>query len=504
MVTQDDVPSTTQQKREDQRPADSLIMTDALRTLIDKYCEYLYLPDPTPVQLTLATVVAHRMGGAPVWLMIIGPPSSGKSENLQAIVDLPDVYSVGTLSEAGLLSGTSQKDRDEKATGGLLMEMENQEGIILCKDFTSIIDGPREKQSQVLAGLREIHDGSWTRVLGTDGGRSFSWKGRVGFIGATTGVIDRHQNVMSKMGPRFLLYRMPVVDTERLAREALQGSSREARIREELKRDVAIFLSELDLTQELPARTESETDHFVAVARLVVTARSAVVRDDYSKTIELILEPEAPPRLVKSLERLWVALQIIGVGRSSALRIVTRVALDCIPMVRRKILDVLISNPSEACSIETFIEATGYKDAVVRRHLEELEAHGLFTHSSHAYNKFRYLLSDQAREWIEILGRNFVFPECRTLVPEDEILPKVTPSAPPEQISTNVTTGKDAQFLRNVVSNKIIKTTKRKNPKPIAPPASYDKSEKPSQRPSGSGARHEGLPWDSTDGIGGE
>jgi len=479
-------------------------MEDALRTLIDKYREYQFLPDPTPVLLTLAAVVTHRMGGAPVWLMVIGPPSSGKSEILHPLIDLPDVYPVGTLSEAGLLSGTSQSDRDDSATGGLLMEMTNHEGIIICKDFTSIIDGASEKRSQVLAAMREIHDGSWTRVLGTDGGRSFSWTGRVGFIGATTGVIDRHQNVMNKMGPRFLLYRMPVVDPERLAREALQGSSREARIRAELGRDVEIFLSQLDLTQELPARTESETDHFVAMSHLVVTARSAVVRDDYSKTIELILEPEAPPRLVKSLDSLWVALQIIGVGRRGALKIVTQVALDCIPTVRRKILDVLISNPSEACSIETFVEATGYKDAVVRRHLEELEAHRLFTHSSHGNNKYRYLLSDQAQTWIEILGRNFVFPECRTPVSEDQILRKVGSSASPAQLSTNVGTGEDPQFLRNVFPNEFIDKTKRKSAEPVTPPATCDKSEKPTQQQNASGPRPNRLPRFPRGGVGGE
>ena len=49
-----------------------------------------------------------------------------------------------------------------------------------------------ETRAEVLAALREIYDGAWTRHVGTDGGRTLAWKGKVGLLFAATGVIDSH------------------------------------------------------------------------------------------------------------------------------------------------------------------------------------------------------------------------------------------------------------------------------------------------------------------------
>ena len=40
------------------------------------------------------------------------------------------------------------------------------------------------QRAGVLAALREIHDGRWERNLGTDGGRSLAWTGRLVIVGA--------------------------------------------------------------------------------------------------------------------------------------------------------------------------------------------------------------------------------------------------------------------------------------------------------------------------------
>jgi hypothetical protein len=41
----------------------------------------------------------------------------------------------------------------------------------------------RELRASLLAALREIYDGAWTRHLGTDGGRKISWSGKLAFLG---------------------------------------------------------------------------------------------------------------------------------------------------------------------------------------------------------------------------------------------------------------------------------------------------------------------------------
>lgn len=165
---------------------------------------WLFLPDKAPLYAVLGTISANRLPGDPVWLLLVGPPGSGKSETLQAAAGLPEVHPTGTLTEAALLSGTAAKERAQNAKGGLLREI-GSFGVILCKDVGSILSMHREGRAQVLAGLREIYDGSWTRHVGTEGGRALHWQGKVGLIGGVTPTIDRHHGVMASLGERFLL-----------------------------------------------------------------------------------------------------------------------------------------------------------------------------------------------------------------------------------------------------------------------------------------------------------
>jgi hypothetical protein len=76
---------------------------------------WLILPNLTPVYAVLGTVAANLLPGDPVWLGIIGPPSSAKTEILNSISMLPRVVHAATLTPAGLLSGTPKKQHDKNA-----------------------------------------------------------------------------------------------------------------------------------------------------------------------------------------------------------------------------------------------------------------------------------------------------------------------------------------------------------------------------------------------------
>ena len=84
-----------------------------------------------------------------------------------------------------LLSATPKKDRTAGATGGLLREI-GEFGVIVLKDFTTILSMHRESRAEILAALREIYDGEWTRSVGSEGARTLHWKGKVGLVAAST------------------------------------------------------------------------------------------------------------------------------------------------------------------------------------------------------------------------------------------------------------------------------------------------------------------------------
>ena len=58
----------------------------------------------------LATIAANLLPGDPLWLMLVGASSGGKTEVLIAATRLAGVWLAAVLSEAALLSGTPKRD----------------------------------------------------------------------------------------------------------------------------------------------------------------------------------------------------------------------------------------------------------------------------------------------------------------------------------------------------------------------------------------------------------
>lgn len=338
---------------------------------IEVFQRRLYLPDPSIVYAVLGAIAANRLDGERVWLLTVAPPSGGKTEVLQATAGLPDVHPTADLTMPSLLSGSSKKDRGKNATGGLLRVI-GDSGVILCKDFGSVLSMHRDKRAEVLGALREIYDGSWTRHVGVDGGQTLHWAGQVGFIGGCTPVIDTAHAVMAAMGERFLLFRPPVPDGREQVRSAVGRKRLTSEMRAELAHAVAGVFAVPPIAPELP---DSEIDNIAALACLVVQARSSVIRDGYSREIELVPGAEAPARIGQVLGQMFSGLQALGLDRDTAWWLVAKIGMDCIPALRRQALELL----ADSGEITTADVATWLKHptTTVRRALEDLNAYGV-------------------------------------------------------------------------------------------------------------------------------
>ena len=89
---------------------------DLTRPVIEAMREYQHIEDAGHVQIVLGTAVTTLLDGDPLWVMVVGGPSSGKTEALRALDGL--ARSVDEVTRAGLLGwiGTPTKGR----VGGLL------------------------------------------------------------------------------------------------------------------------------------------------------------------------------------------------------------------------------------------------------------------------------------------------------------------------------------------------------------------------------------------------
>jgi hypothetical protein len=390
----------------DELPAEQPVLAQAAEPLpaaephtiaevVATFQRWQYMPDTTPLLAALGAVAANRLTGDPIWVLLVGPPGCGKSEIIQSFGRLDYVHAASSLTEPALLSGVAKRDHTVDASGGLLRDI-GDFGIVALKDFTSILAMHREPRGQLLAALREVYDGSWTRRLGTDGGKTLHWSGKVGLIGGVTPTVDRHHQVMSSMGERFVMIRFPDVDPAELARASLRHAGHYEQMRTELAEAVrGLFARPLPAPRPLhPA----EIERLVALATLAVRGRSAVERD-YQGEVELVPAPEVPTRLVAQLERLLVALGTLGVDATDAWQVIQGCAFDSIPQLRRKILELLVTT-GEKLNTTAIGEKVAHPHKTTRRALEDLQVHGLVT--MHAGGEGKAHLWEAA-EWTQKL-----------------------------------------------------------------------------------------------------
>jgi hypothetical protein len=343
---------------------------------IEVFGRWLILKDPTPLYAVFGAVAANLLPGDPVWLGLIAPPSSAKTEILNSLSRLPNVVQVSSLSPASFLSATSNKDRDKEATGGLLAQI-GEFGIIVLKDFTTMLSLRPEARQEVFAVLREVFDGRYTRHVGTDGGRTLTWSGKVGLVFASTETFDRHHSVMSAMGDRYLLCRIAPVEGqfERALDHVGEATER-------MRRELAEAVESLFAARRAEPRPLSleERGRISRICSRVVRLRAPVERHRYTTEIEGVHGAEGTGRLGLSLERLLAGLDTLGIDREAALKVVETVAMDSTPPMRRRAYEYLRHIAPREAEIADIAVNVRIPEKTLRRHMEDLAVQGLVQH----------------------------------------------------------------------------------------------------------------------------
>jgi hypothetical protein len=291
----------------------------------------------------MCTLAAAQLPGDPLWLLVVSGSGNAKTETVQAAKGAGAVIVSTIASEAALLSGTAKKERSKDATGGLLRSI-GERGVLVVKDMTSILSMDRTTRGGVLAALREIHDGYWCRNVGTDGGRTLDWTGRLVIIGACTTAWDRAHDVIASMGDRFVIVRPSDEGREAAGRQAMANTGREELMREALQIAVAHVLAGMDTAVDLTL-TDDEVETLLGAANLVTLARTAVDYDGRGNVIDAHA-PEMPTRFAKQLQQLVRGGLALGMERDEAMALAIRCARDSMPPLRLAILLDVTANPN--------------------------------------------------------------------------------------------------------------------------------------------------------------
>jgi len=374
-----------------------------IKDILQTIKKWLFLEDTQVVEVLLATIIANRLPTDPVWLFIIAPPSSAKTELIRALNKIPQIYSISNLTPQTFVSGRISKD-----TCSLLPQLNNK--ILTLKDFTTVLTMHRENRTELLAQLREIYDGYYKKVFGT--GLVVEWQGKMGFIAGVTPIIDTYYSIYQVLGERFIQYRMAESEAVIMAKRAMRNVSQEKQMRSEISAAFAQFISAIDMPEFTQIKIPEEiNDKLAHLAAFCVRARSGVIRGrTQSGKISYIPEPEAPARLAKQLLTLACGLAILHNSKELTEQDYTltyRIGMDTLPKMRLEILR-LVKNQPEPLTTTELAEKTDYPANTLRRHLEDLQALKVIKRLSHHSGVVRrgrpadrWQLSDLARDLLD-------------------------------------------------------------------------------------------------------
>ena len=347
--------------------------------------KYLHLDDPWVLDVALATVVANLSGEEPLWLLLVNPPSTGKTELVQMFKEVETCAWLAEVTENTFLSGLKGDSPDKGARSARRNSLlyrwtdpnlrENQLSVrtMLIQDLTGLITVDRKKRDAVLGQLRQIYDGRLVKSTGM--GDDLLWEGYLGLFGAVTPAIDDVAELNSILGERFMLYRPLRTDVKAEAMMALGRTNEHWRDEMAVKAKEVIDQAEQGLSQvSIPSRFN---ERLLALAQFTAKGRTGVSRNGYTKDITSLPAPEGPGRLIRQFLKLLRGLCAVRAcirPTEGELEVLAKVARDSIPAIRLPLIETLYLGQQ---SKDTLSHSTGIPQSTLFYRLEDLKVLGI-------------------------------------------------------------------------------------------------------------------------------
>lgn len=265
--------------------------------VLERYRKWLYLPDPEILHVIFGTMFANRIDGDPIWMFLVGAPGASKSEFLMSLSDAPLVHTATNLTPQALVSGANSVTGDPS----LIPKLDGK--VLIIKDFTTILDKPSIQRDEIFGILRDAYDGKTEKVFGNMITRSY--KSSFGIMAGVTPAIEKYGAEASMLGERFMKYRIKQVGNiltgDALILRALTNIGKETRMREQLQQ-VAYEVLNRDV-DEVPAMSDVTAKRIVKLAQWVSSLRGVVLRERYTRTVQIMPTREVGTRIAKQLAK---------------------------------------------------------------------------------------------------------------------------------------------------------------------------------------------------------
>jgi hypothetical protein len=321
-----------------------------IEDLKESWQEFLLFKDTSVIDIFLAVVISNLMHWESLNLMLIGPPGSGKTEMANFLDKHPAVHIVDSLTTHSFISGFQESKRNAGQIS-LLNDLKRQnKKVLVFKDMSTLLSMKTDVKKEIVSQIRRISDGQLSRVVGNK--MSFTWTGKLGFIGMTTPQIDANIDIIRELGERWIYWRLEpqhMPSAEEVAKKAQSNVGKEYRLRQKISEVTRTYLD--SIVKEYNMRNDEEkafdmesewSEQIRNIAILTSNLRKVVGRNLYSKDLEYKPYAESPTRITRYFTQLAMCLSILNKKKmSEIIDLVKRSAVYSLPELKVDILRIL-------------------------------------------------------------------------------------------------------------------------------------------------------------------
>lgn len=283
--------------------ADRRIIRKRMARLKEQAAGVFHYPKDRDAQVLdfvmLPAIALHWAAENPLWAQVIGAPGSGKTAHISLLDTWDNAKFVSRLSKNSLISGfRDEKDPDKDMS---LLPLLNGK-LLVVKDFTCILQGPREERDAVIGQLRDVFDGSASRAFGNIG--LVEYQSRFNMLLAVTNVIDGFYSVNTQLGERFISRREYSDGREQITEAAIHNiiHGRNTGALDDLKEEFVEFITTLPTLPINAIQWSVEMlKRIKLAANMIAQARSHVIREKDGKSIATKASPEVGTRLATQI-----------------------------------------------------------------------------------------------------------------------------------------------------------------------------------------------------------
>jgi len=295
-----------------------------------------------------------------------------KTDFLESFRGLPGVHFVDEVTTNTFLSGKVDEKRKKRTKPASWLHRIGSDGVLIAADFSTFTSNPKTLQV-ILAQLRRIYDGNFSREFGTDENiEERSWRGRVTLFAGAVPDIDGHYSLFQKLGERFVRVRWPRAGGIGAGMQAMKHT---VNVAQELRAAVHSLMHPiLSTPQSAPTIPEAILLKIANLGELVALARTYIERDGYSREASGVPVTEGNTRLPQELCQIARGSALLN-RRSEVNRhdyeLLCRVAFDSLPPARTAVLRALIDGKSP--------HSLGLPKATIDRAMEDLQLAGIIS-----------------------------------------------------------------------------------------------------------------------------